>query len=309
VPPIEITDANLVSSTVTEPAPGSPSTESVYNVSATYGEGAEVISTVYHRKYESLQAGNTGRALPVPPETETEWWLDIGPTNKFAMFDLYRNTQTESDSEITVVIAPDELINSVGLLKLDATSVRIRLDSAVGSPGLSYYDYTEDLSTRDVRNWYDYYYEPFTQKTEVARFDVPPFLDAYLTITITNTGGPVKCGGVVIGSAEDIGEAQRDAQFDLVQYSTIERDSFGNATLVPRRAIPTTEQRLLIDAVNVDAVIGILTLLDAVPALWSALDDSDNVLFKPLLILGIYRKASFRLGNPDCELLLKLEEI
>lgn len=309
IPPIEIVDALLLSSTATEPAPGSPSTESVYNAAATYGLGAEVVSTVYHRKFESLQAGNIGRSLPVPPETETDWWIDVGPTNKWAMFDLYRSTQTESPSPLTVVISPGERINAIGLLKLDATSIRISLDSAVGSPSVNYYTHIEDLSTRDVRNWYDWFFEPFTQKTEVVRFDVPAYINAILTVTITNTGGEAACGALVIGSAEDLGTAQRDAEFEMVQYSQITRDAFGNATLTPRRSIPTTEQKLLIDAVNVSAVAEVLELLDAVPALYSALDDTDHDLFKPMLILGIYRNARFKLGDPTCELQLKLEEI
>jgi hypothetical protein len=310
VPPIEITDANLVSSTAVEPMSGSPSTESVYNSAATYGLGAEVISTVYHRKYESLQAANVGKPLPVPPETETDWWLDIGPTNKWAMFDLERNTQTDSASPLTVVISlGTNRPNSIGLLKIEGTSVSISLNSAIGSPAVNYYQHSESLSFRDVRNWYDYFFEAFTTKTEVAKFDLPPYLNTYLTITITNTAGNAKCGGIVIGTAEEIGEVQRDAQFDLVQFSVIERDTFGNATLIPRRSIPTKEHRIRIEAVNVDAVIEVLVAVDAVPALWSAIDDSDNVLFKPLLTLGIYRNARFRLADPDCELTLKLEEI
>lgn len=309
IPPITVDDTILLSSTATEPAPGSPSTEDIYNASATYALGAEVISTVYHRKYESLQVNNTGHSLPVPPETETDWWIDVGPTNKWAMFDLYRSTQTISPSPLRVVVEPGERINAVGLRKIDGTSVTISLDSAVGSPSLNYYTHTESLSTRDVRNWYDFFFEPFSFKTELVRFDIPPYTGAVLTVTITNTAGDAACGSFVMGSAEYIGEAQRDADFEMKQFSVIERDAFGNATLTPRRSIPTTEQTVLIEAVNVSAVVDVLDELDSIPALWSALDDTDHDLFKPLVVFGIYRSARFKMADPDCVLTLKLEEI
>lgn len=295
-------------STETEPQAGSPSTESIYSAGATYALGAEVISTVYHRKYESLQAANTGNPLPIYPETETAWWLDIGPTNKWAMFDLYRNTETIGTSPLRVMISPGVRIDSVGLLMVEGTSVTISLDSAT-APLENYYSHTEDLSDRAVGDWYDYFYEPFTTKTEVVRFDIPPYNPAILTITVTNTGGNASVGGVVLGTAQYLGEAQRDADFQLVQFSVIERDEFGNATLVPRRSIPTTEQRLIVDAGSVEGVAELLRELDAVPALWSAAEDTDHVLCKPLTILGIYRNARFKLAEPESELLLKLEEI
>lgn len=310
IPPVTIGDSELVSSTLTEPAAGSPSTESVWSAAATYALGDEAISTTQHRKYESLQAANLNKPLPVLPETETDWWLDIGPTNKWAMFDLYRNTQSSGASPITVKIAAGERVNSVGLLGLDATSVTISLDSAVGSPSINYYYHTEDLSTRDVDNWYEYYYSPFLHKTNVLRFDVPPYAPpSILTITVTNTAGTSSVGGVVVGSAQYLGETQRDADFQFLSFSLIERDAFGNANLVPRRAIPTTDQTILLDKEMVPGAAQTIRDLDAVPALWSSLDEDGDALFEPMLILGIYRDARFILGTPDCQLRLRVEEI
>lgn len=310
VPPVDISDAEMVSSTLSEPAPGSPSTENVWNAAATYALGAEVISTTYHRKYESLQAANLNKQLPVPPETETDWWIDVGPTNKWAMFDLYRNTQSSGTSPITVKISPGVRINCVGLLGLDATSITISLDSAVGSPSVNYYHYTEDLTTREIDDWYEYFYSEFGYKTDVVRFDVPPQAPpAILTITITHTDGTAAIGGVVVGTAKYLGETQRDTDFQFLSFSIIERDTFGNATLTPRRAIPTTDQTIKLDKELVPGAVEIIRMLDAAPALWSSLDDDDHSLFQPTLILGIYRDARFILGDPDCELRLKVEEI
>ena len=310
VPPILIDDSKLVSSSAAEPTAGSPSTESVWNSGATYALGAIVISTSTHRTYESLQAANLNNPLPVLPETSTAWWLDMGPTNKWAMFDLYRNTQTISPSPLVVVVSPGDRINAVGLSRLNGTSLTISLD-AVGSPAVNYYTHSEQLVVRDalVDNWFDWFFGAFISKTELAQFDLPPFASAKLTVTITNTGGPSACGGMVIGTAKTIGQAQRDAQLDLLQFSVITRDLFGEATLIPRRSIPTAQYRLLLPAGSVQSVYDLLAGLDAVPALYSAAEDTEHVLFAPLLIFGIYRSVSFKVADPDSELDLKIEAI
>lgn len=310
VPPITITDSLLVSSTLTEPEAGSPSTENPWSAAATYALEATVISTTYHRKYESLQTGNINHALPVYPETENDWWIDVGPTNKWAMFDLYRNTQSSGVSPIIVRISAGERINSVALLGLDASSISISLDSNVGSPSTNYYYHSEDLVTRDVDTWYEFFFAPFRTKESVVRFDVPPYAPpSILTLTITNTDGIAACGGVVIGTAEYLGETQRDAELEFISFSLVERDEFGNATLVPRRNIPTTDQILLLDKDDVAAARTVIRELDAVPALWSSLDEDSHVLFDPMLILGICRQARFITADPDCQLRLKVEEI
>ncbi len=305
VTPVTVADANLTSSTIPEPDTGMG--EATYAGGTTYALGAQAISTSQHRVYESLQAANTGNPLPVLPETETAWWIDVGPTNKWAMFDLYRNTSSvESTSPLTAVIFPDALINTVAVLGMVGQTITI---TAHKSNGEEIYSYTENLITRDVRGWYDYYFEPFGQKSDIVKFDLPPYNDASVTISLVDESGAPEIAGVVLGSFDYIGEAQRDATLELVQFSRIDRDEFGVATLVPRPNIPTTETRVLIDSVDVTAVVNIIKALDAVPALWSTLDDDSHELFAPMLIMGINRKAVFRMADPDCELSLKLEEI
>ena len=53
IPPIAITDSNLVSSTVAEPSAG----ETAWNAATSYTIGQVVIRTTTHRKYECQIAG------------------------------------------------------------------------------------------------------------------------------------------------------------------------------------------------------------------------------------------------------------
>lgn len=104
-------------------------TETAYNAGTTYGLGDTVHSAATHHCYESLAAGNIGNPLPVLPETETTKWIDLGMTNKFAAFDLDRNTQTVYTSPMSFVITPAQRVNTIGVTGMDATELLIKVTS------------------------------------------------------------------------------------------------------------------------------------------------------------------------------------
>jgi len=306
IPPLTVTDALLTSSTMAEPDAGSPTTEPVYDAGTTYAVGDIAISTSTHLKYESLAAGNLGNAL-----TDTTKWLLLGPTNKWAMFDLLRNTATVAPSPLTVVITPGVRVDSLALLAMVADTVTISVDSAVGSPSENYYTYTEDLNTREVFDWYDYFFEPFSTKQSLALFDLPPYSSAVITVTLTRTSGDVECGALVLGSQVYIGTVQAEAVSDTLNFSTVTRDfDGGTAVMVQRRNVPKTISQILLDKSRVNAVRALRDALAGTPAVWVGTEDSTHGYFEALLILGFYKQFSINLKLPDYAVIsLELEEI
>lgn len=297
IPPLTVTDSMLVSSTAAEPGPG----ETAWVSGTTYALGDVRIRTQTHRKYERVVAG----AGTTPPESDLVNWIDVGPTNRWAMFDLYRNTATAVASPLTVVLTPGKRINSFGIVGIKANSVRVQLK--VGAT--SYYDRTLNTLLRNTMNWTDYLFGSFKFQPSAVLFDLPPVAGATLTITIS--GGAVECGGIIFEMAVDTGRVLSGASNDGLNFSKIERDAFGNAVLVPRRTVPKVDLRLLIKKYQVDALIALRKDLNAVPALWSGLDDrvSDDY-FESLLILGIYKQFSISLDHPENAFVnLTLEEI
>ncbi len=376
-------------------------TETAYNAGTTYGLGDTVSSSTSHRCYESLAAGNLGNPLPVLPETLTTKWMDVGPTNRYAMFDLSRNTQTVCDTSIHevmtldvapatawavsntitgqtssqtcvvvavlttktfvvssrsgaftlgevvgvtgvasalatqgatrpifgaalhVVITPGERVNALGLAGLSCNTVQI---SATSAQALTAYGNATiypnalsesttgifDINTRIVNDGYDYAFEPFTTRPSMSIFDIPPFSDAVITVTMWSDSGNVKCGALVVGTYIYIGDIRADCQpsNDGLNFSSVTRDNFGNATLVPRRTIPKTEQRLTVVAARVNKVKDARVLLNATPALWSGLHDNTSVWFDAFTILGIYTQFQISgISNGLAEISLGLEEI
>ena len=302
IPPLTIVDAMLTSSTAAEPGAG----ETLWNVDTAYTVGQTCYLATTHRKYECLVA-HTGASPDVNLSGATPKWLDVGPTNRWAMFDLYRNTATVQASPLTVVITPGVRVGAIAIMGLVGDSVTVSM--AVGASTV--YTRTINIISRNTLTWSGYFFGLFGNRPSVILFDLPPYSSGVITVTITRASGAVSCGGIVIGTAVDMGRAEYQASRDSLNFSTIARDTFGNAVLVPRRTVPRTSQSLITEKSKVNTLLDLVVSLNAVPAVWSALDDrTESDYFEALLILGIYKEFSISVAYPDyAKVTLQLEEI
>lgn len=301
--PVVTTPAMLTSSTIAEPDAG----ETAWVSGTTYAAGDVRILTSTHRKYTRLVAG----AGTTAPNLDTINWLDTGPTNRWAMLALDRNLQSTSTSTIIVAITPGIAVDALGLVGLQCNSATIVCTvSAVTK-------YTNTIVTlnRPVVNWFQYFFAPFNYRPSAVMFNLPTLsvADAAIAIfTITLTGASTnKCGGVVLGNQVDLGKTQYSATSSALNFSTITRDVFGNATLVPRRSVPKTDQRTEIASWQVDILRAARTKLNATTALWCGMDDKTTEdYFEALVIMGIYKEFSISLDHPrNATVTLQIEEI
>jgi hypothetical protein len=284
-------------------------TYQVYSGAATYALGDRVIDTTAHRVYESLVAGNVGNAL-----TDTTKWLGsatgtVVPTNKWAMFDLRRNTRTIQPLSIAAVITPGERINSLALAGMQANSAQITMTSVAG--GGTVYTRSEDLNTREVFNHYDYCFKPFTTKTAIVLFDLPPYTDGVITVTIAATSGNAECGACVVGTYEYIGDVVYEAESDVLNFSTVTRNFDGSTSaMIPRLNVPKTIQQIVFDKSRTNAIRALRDRLNGTPAIWAGIHGSDDEYFEALLISGFYKRFSINLKHPQHGVIsLELEEV
>lgn len=241
-----------------------------------------------------------------PATAGDSWWVDVGPTNRWAMFDLLRNTGTTTASPLTVSLTPGQRVDSIGVVGIVADTVAV----TVTVSGATVYTASANLLKRPTSGWYDYFYGAFRYRQEFARFDLPPYTNAVITITLTRANGNVTCGGVVLGSSVYLGATQHQAESDALNFSKIDRDDFGTATLVPRRSVPRTVQALRCRKTDVDRILQLRDDLNAVPALWSGLDDQESGYFSALLIVGVYKRFTISMDQPEDALIsLELEEV
>lgn len=299
IPPVTITDSILSSSTVAERAAG----ETEWNAATNYSVGTEVIRTQTHRTYKNLIAGVDAGT----PETTPARWLDVGATIRWKMFDLYRNTETtQASSPLTVVLTPSIRISSLALLGVIADSIHVTMVASA----VTVYDQTFNLSTRNTVNYTDYFFGVFGNTPAIIIQDLPLYLNSTITITFTKASGTIKVGGCVIGNYIDLGYTEASAESDVLNFSKVERDLSGTATLIPKRSVPKTIQNCLIDKSAVNKVRDVREVLNAVPAVWFGIDSSTNEYFEALLILGIYKRFSINLTDTEHAMIaLEIEEI
>lgn len=272
-----------------------------YAVGATYAIADRVIDPAAHRVYASLIAGNTGQALTDPTK-----WFDVGPTNAWQMFDTLRSSATVSPGPISVSITPNARVDAIALLGLAATQVTIT--QTVG--GVPQYTTTENLNLRIVTDWYSYFFGEFTNKSSMIRFDLPPYAAGVITIAISNANGSVACGALVIGMSKTLGVTQRGAQSDALNFSTVDRSTAGVAVMTPQRNVPKTISNIVFDRQNIQLVRYVRELLNATPAVWAGIEDSDEDYFESLLILGFYRRYTINLKEAnEASIDLELEEV
>jgi len=287
--PYAITDGNLTSS-----VPENDAGE--YSATATYGVGEVVISSSLHRKYESLIADNTGNALD-----DVSKWLDLGPTNRWAMFDTKNGTATTSADAIETVVAVDGRVDALALLGMTASTVRVRvavdpaaapqppvteslsLDFLTLEPTLTIttpdllttvYDQTFNLqSDSGITNWYAYFTEEIVFASDLVVSDLPLYGDPTITVEIENANGDTACGTFVIGQTRDLGGTVYGAKGGIQDYSRKETDDFGNYTLVERAFAKRNTYRVVCANAQVDAIFNLLATVRAVPVIWLGTDD------------------------------------
>lgn len=308
IPPTTITAAMLTGSSIAEP--DASVGESVWVSGATYPTvGTLVILTSTHRTYYKLTT-NVSTNLTVSPSINTVDWIDVGATNRWAMFDTNRTSGSLSNVDVTVTLTPSASttarINSIAIVGCIANSVTINITSG----GSNVYSKTTSLVTRNTTGWYKYFYGTYTYKASVVLFDLPPIINSVITLTFDMPAVNGVIGNIIIGNFIELGDIQKGISLEALNFSKIDRDSYGNSVLVPRRSVPRTVQKVMIPKTSVNRLIAARDLLNATPALWAGVTDNSSVFFEPLLILGIYKEFSISMDYPDHAIVsLQLEEM
>ncbi|WGG48920.1 hypothetical protein [Rugamonas sp. DEMB1] len=260
----------------------------VYDPAHTYALNDNVIDAVNHLVYESQLASNTGQPLA----TGTAW-RKVGTTNKYAAFDQLRNTQVVAPVDIVQSITLVDRASTIAVIGIDARTITIT--QTVG--GVQKYSVTVNLSKRKSFSWSQYYLAPFTSRTSVQFFDLPPYRNSTITVTASKPTGQRGVGGIIIGNAIYIGEAQVDASDDHLNFSTIDRDTFGNLELSPKRSVPKVDLQIWFDKKYTAQIRAVRELLNGRPAVWSGLDDFTLDYFDAVFVYGPHKEFSLNLRD------------
>lgn len=263
-----ITESNLVSSSISELdyAP--------WDSSVNYTSGSMCIKN--HRIYESLQATN----LNHDPESSIGWWIDTGPTNKWAMFDGVVGTVSTASESISVTLAAGR-IDSIALLQVDAAEVNVTMNRGAE---VVYFRTVQLIDNSNVIDWFSYFYEPSESKDYAVLTDLPIFGEATITITISRPSGTVSCGMLIVGLKYELGGTMISPNLGINDYSRKSTDDFGNTTLVKRSFSKKMGVKLVLNNSDVDRVHSVLSAARSTPSVWVGSDR-----FSSMIIYGFYR--------------------
>lgn len=280
ITPITITDAMLVSSSVAEDDAAEWSSVTAYALDDL------VILASTHRIYRSLAGSNTNHA---PTEAASAWWLDIASTNRWACLDSSSSTQTVGGTTLTVTIAPG-LADGVGLIYCEAATATV----SVVADAVEVYSKTVSL-VRDlmVKDWYNYFFEPVAFLRNAVFFELPPYPDGIITVTLTASTS-AKLGVLAAGMSSTLGWAMHGSKVRGLDYSRKDTDTFGNTVLVKRANSRALSLPLQIPSDDADAAFYVLSGLAGIPAVWAA-----STRFDCTSLYGFYSEFEVDLASID----------
>lgn len=258
--PMAVTDANLQAASVPE------ADHPVWSAGAIYSVGARVILPATHRIYESIAEGNSGD----DPAGLSGKWIDVAPTNRWAMFDQALGTATTAAGVIEVTINAGTA-NAIALLDLIGTTVRV---VAAG------YDRTVPIGAGAV-----------------TFFDLPGG-----AVTVMIAGDQVACGTLLVGRLMALGITEAGAGAGITDYSRKVVDDFGEVTLVERAYAKRMTAKALIRTDAVDLVASRIAAVRARPSLWIGQAGVDS-----LTVYGLFRDFSIEVGETVSRLSLSIE--
>jgi len=265
-----------------------------YDVGTPYGVNAIVISAAADRAYQSLQSGNTGNSL-----ASASWWLDLGPTNRFRMFDQSNTSQTAKGESIDVTIAVTGRANSVSLLNIIGSELQVIMTTAEDGEIIN--EKISLVSSGGVTNWWEYFFVPVVRYGDWTINDLPANNNPSIRVILTDPGATAKIGSLVVGLSRNIGTVIYPSSIGIQDYSRKEADDFGNYTIVQRDFAKRASLKVVVNENNVDAISTILAELRATPVVFVGVEQ-----YRATWIYGFYKDWSWQFAGPN-ESYLNLE--
>lgn len=272
--PLPVSDSVLTATDVPEDS------TSAWNIGSGYAIGDRVHRTQTHKVYESLTASNTGNV----PEDSPTHWVEVGPTNRWALLDGSNSTQTAQSTALYYEFTPTSGFNAAALLNITG-GLTVRWRVTHGTLG-TLLDDTDDLTSLPAASgWWEWFYGSRRGPSLAIRNDLPGIVGAKLRVDLTGTTA-LAVGVLLFGEAQPLGLlVQQGARVGIQDYSRKETNDFGDTVLVQRAFAKRASFDLPILAAQVDAAIDFLASIRAVPCLFQG-----GGRYEATVIYGFYKE-------------------
>lgn len=261
-----------------------------------------------NRVYASTgKAGNTNKdpVLPINqfnPDGTANFWVDIGPTNRSAMFDGLISSQTSAASPLRITLTPGAF-NGFALFGIDADTYEVVVKDAPGGDVI----YSEPVTALEGSmpgDYYEYFFDRFKPLTQFSRFGIEPYGTAEITLTLRKATGDVKLGMFAIGDLRPTGIPQRDAVVSPGTFTYFKQDAYGNATIRKR---PNATNMTISCVFPIEEANLIKAMIDEVSATPVVVVGSQAELYEWLTTFGIVTADISPVPYPDCTIKLSVK--
>lgn len=264
---------------------------------AKYNYADEIRDGHYMYKYAGENNTNTTDSPSIDSIKQAPKWVNIRPTNYYAMLDEKTLTQTSVRDKIIVELN-DLAYDTLSLMELNANNVKIELIDIQDNSNILY---SSEKSLRDeseVIDFYTYCYAPIKIISTFYTGDIPIYRGAKLRVTIENQGNFAKCGRLIFGDSFFIGCTNIDISLGFESYSKKETDIFGNTTLLHRDMAVRDTYSITISSENIPMLRRKFRGWDAKSLLFIA-DENQKSRLENLLNFGYFEDVSFKYDGSD----------
>lgn len=271
--PTVISPSQLISSSLAE------NDYAAYAAGTSYALADRVIYA--HKIWESRVTGN----LANTPNLYPLKWLDLGPTNRWAMLDEQTSTLSTSNTGSLSLTIATGLIDSVVLIGVVAYQSEVVLRDGLNGPIV----YSEILpfSGDAAVDWYQYFFfDPDASRSLGVVLNLPPYQSSHLTVTLTSADN-VAIGNLVCGLTSDLGGTDYGATVSITDYSRKDTDEFGYTTFVKRAFSKRMNASLQFKNTQLNRIQRLLYSLRATPCVWIGSDYAE--FEEALVVYGFYR--------------------
>lgn len=303
VEPIEITPSLLIESNL--PVDDYPE----YSGATTYSQGDRVMIAAERKIYEYVSETSGSGTSPLA-DTDPPKWFEVGFVNRWKAFDKVVGSASEGSyafDPLNYAVEEDDTYTEGVAFKIrtETTSDTIALFNVRGlhvdvlvrtDLGLEFQERVNTGNSLEESNWYAYFFQPMYRRDRLLITNLPetPVKDIYITVVQPTGSLDPAVGEIVIGRSVPIGRALYGTSLDFLDFSTKERDIFGNFQIVERDYADELEVDLSVMNDQIFFIRQLLATLRAKPAVWIPSECIDGTT-----VYGYFSNFSVTVSGPE----------
>lgn len=282
--PIDIGTAQLLSSSIAEPIAADVTyngktyalKENAWASGTAYAVGDRVFRASTHKIYECQLAAPSSRTLP--PESDGQYWIELGPTQRYAPFDTITNTKAYGSPGPITYSVQVGFCNAICFFGLDGGTLQVQgYTDTVANGGTLFYDSGQIAIQEPAFDEYDWLFGQIYPMTSYVISGLLPYPNARFDITITGTFCSV--GTIAFGDLASLVPSDPNwagpnigAEAQPHPYSYVKVNDDGTVKITRRFAATDLHFELQVPIEAADVSMQIVRRVLDVPAAWVCTD-------------------------------------